>query len=166
MRIALPLLSLVLLLAVPASGQGFLKHDSKAPIDVLSQRQEVLDREGRVIFSGNVRITQGSMNMNADRVTVIYDRQGGNTDIQRIDASGGVSVVSPGESARGEFAVYDLPRGLITVVGGVDLAKDGNRVSGGRMVIDLNAGRSVIEGGGPGTDGRVSGHFTVSKRDQ
>jgi hypothetical protein len=40
MRNALPLLSLGLLLAVPASGQGFTKHDSKAPIDVLSQRQD------------------------------------------------------------------------------------------------------------------------------
>jgi lipopolysaccharide export system protein LptA len=99
-------------------------------------------------------------------VTVIYDRQGTNTDISRIDASGGVSVVSPGESARGEFAVYDLPRGLITVVGGVNLAKGENRVSGGRMVIDLNSGRSVVEGGDGSGDGRVSGHFTVSKRPQ
>lgn len=163
MRRLVSLLPLAVLLAVPASGQGFLKHDSKAPIDVVSQRQEVLDREGRVIFSGDVRITQGGMNMSAERVTVIYDRQGGNTDVQRIDASGGVSVVSPGESARGEYAIYDLPRGLITVVGGVGLNKGENRVSGGRMVIDLNSGRSVVESGG---EGRVSGRFTVSKRDQ
>ena len=163
MRPLLSILPLFVLLAVPASGQGFLKHDSKAPLDILSQRQELLDRESRVIFSGAVRITQGSLTMTADRVTVIYDRQGGSTDVKRIDASGGVSVVSPGESARGEFAIYDLPRGLITVVGAVDLNKGENRVSGGRMVIDLNSGRSVVEGGG---DGRVSGHFTVSKRDQ
>lgn len=163
MRRILTIFPLFVLLAVPASGQGFLKHDSKAPIDILSQRQELLDREGRVIFSGAVNITQGTLNMTADRVTVIYDRQGGKTDIQRIDASGGVSVVSPGESAKGDFAIYDLPRGLITIVGAVNLAQGANRVSGGRMVIDLNSGRSVVESGG---NGRVSGRFTVSKRDQ
>jgi lipopolysaccharide export system protein LptA len=34
-------------------------------------------------------------------------------------------------------------------------------------VIDLNTGRAVIDGGGPGigqSGGRVTGHFTVPKR--
>ena len=62
---------------------------------------------------------------------------------------------------------------LITMVGGVTLQQGANQLSGGRLVIDLNSGRSVIDGSavgaGPGniqggSGGRVTGRFTVPKR--
>jgi lipopolysaccharide export system protein LptA len=54
------------------------------------------------------------------------------------------------------------------MIGGVTLTQGANRVSGGRLVIDLNSGRSVIDGGGApgvsGSGGRVTGRFTVPQR--
>jgi lipopolysaccharide export system protein LptA len=60
------------------------------------------------------------------------------------------------------------------MIGGVQLQQGGNTVRGGRLVIDLVSGRSVIDGRGsasgaePGSGGggRVSGHFTVPQRTQ
>ncbi len=174
MRKFAPLALLVPLLAVPASGQALKGHNAKAPVDVAADRIEVQDRSDRAIFSGNVRVSQAGLNLNAARLTVAYDRSGGGADIQRLDASGGVTVTSATESASGDFAVYDLPKRLITVVGGVTLVQGGNRVNGGRLVIDLDTGRAVIDGnasgpsGTPGIEGggggRVTGHFTVTKR--
>ena len=50
----------------------------------------------------------------------------------------------------------------------VSLVRGPNRVDGGRLVIDIDSGRAVIDGGGPpgttGEGGRVTGHFTVPKR--
>jgi lipopolysaccharide export system protein LptA len=173
MRKTTLLLALLPLFAVPASGQALKGHNSNAPVDVEADRIEVQDRADRAIFSGNVRVRQAGMSLNAARLTVAYDNKSGGVDIERLDASGGVSVVSATESATGEFAVYDLPRRLITMVGGVTLVQGANRISGGRLVIDLNSGRAVVDGssvGAPGveggTGGRVTGRFTVSKREQ
>lgn len=166
MRIALPLSALLVLLAVPASGQALKGHDAKAPVDVAADRIEVQDRADRAIFAGNVEVRQGGMTLNAARLTVNYARGGDKVDIERIDASGGVTIQSASETATGNFAVYDLPRRLITMVGGVTLMQQGNRVSGGRLVIDLNTGRAVVDGNavGGGAGGRVTGHFTVSQK--
>ena len=87
--------------------------------------------------------------------------------IRRLDAAGGVTVRSPSETAKGEFGVYDLDRRLITLIGDVQLNRGANQVNGSRLVIDLNSGRAVIDGGPPGVNqsgGRVTGHFTVPQR--
>jgi lipopolysaccharide export system protein LptA len=173
MRKAILLLALLPLFAVPASGQALKGHNSNAPVDVEADRIEVQDRADRAIFSGNVRVRQAGLALGASRLTVAYDNKGGGVDIVRLDASGGVSVVSATESATGEFAVYDLPRRIITMVGGVTLVQGANRINGGRLVIDLNSGRAVVDGNSAstpgvegGTGGRVTGRFTVRKRDQ
>jgi lipopolysaccharide export system protein LptA len=141
-------------------------HDSDAPVDVSADRIEVQDRADRAIFAGNVHVRQASLTLDTERLTVAYSG-GGGIQIRRLDASGGVVVKSPSETARGSFAVYDLDRRLITLIGNVQLDRRGSRVNGARLVIDLNSGRAVIDGGPPGvgqSGGRVTGHFTVPKR--
>ena len=141
-------------------------HKTNAPVDVTSDRIEVQDRADRAIFSGNVQIRQADLTMVADRVTIAYSTQGG-VQINRIDASGGVIVRSPSETARGEFGIYDTDRKLITLIGGVQLNRGANQVNGSRLVIDLDSGRAVIDGGPAGVNqsgGRVTGHFTVPQR--
>ena len=167
------LVALLPLFAVPASGQALKGHNAKAPVDVEADRIEVQDRNDRAIFSGNVRVRQGGLALNASRLTVAYDNGGGGVDIERLDASGGVSVTSASESATGDFAIYDLRGRMITLIGGVTLTQGANRLSGGRLVIDLDSGRAVVDGssvGAPGVDGpaggggRVTGRFSVTKR--
>jgi lipopolysaccharide export system protein LptA len=158
------------------SGLSVLRgHDSNAPIDVTSDRIEVQDRVDRAIFVGNVHAVQGDMTMDAARMTVAYARGAGpNADpqIQRIDASGGVTVVSPSERAKGSFGIYDLNRRIITLIGGVSLLRGGNTVNGARLVIDLNTGRSTVDGSAVGgaasaaKGGRVTGRFTVPQKTQ
>jgi lipopolysaccharide export system protein LptA len=171
----LPILAIALITA-PALAQGFsaLKgHDSNAPIDISSDHIEVQDRADRAIWVGNVHAVQGDMTMDAARMTVAYTHAstpGADPQIQRIDASGGVTVVSPSERAKGSFGIYDLNRKLITLIGGVTLARGTNVVNGARLVIDMNTGRATVDGnavaGGTtaASGGRVTGHFTVPKR--
>jgi lipopolysaccharide export system protein LptA len=158
-----------LLALAPAFGQtSALKgHNSNAPVDVAADRIEVQDRADRAIFSGNVVVRQADLSLNAPRLTVAYSNAGG-IEIERIDASGGVIVRSPSETARGQYAIYDLDSRLITVIGGVTLTRGQSRVSGGRLVIDLRSGRAVMDGGAPAgvgsQGGRVTGTFTVPQR--
>jgi len=141
-------------------------HDSNAPVDVSADRIEVQDRADRAVFAGNVKARQGELSLDTARLTLAYT-SGNGIKINRLDASGGVVVTSPSETARGNFAVYDLDRKLITLVGEVRLAREGSTINGSRLLIDLNSGRAVMDGGAPGvgqSGGRVTGHFTVPQK--
>ncbi len=166
-------LGLALAAAPAAFGQGAgsaLKgHDTDAPVDVAADRIEVQDRADRAIFTGNVEVRQGSLQLSTARLTVAYANVGG-IEIERLEASGGVTLRSPSETARSQFAIYDLDRRLVTMIGGVTLVRGQSRVQGGRLVLDLDSGRAVMDGGIPGapgtgeTGGRVTGRFTVPRR--
>jgi lipopolysaccharide export system protein LptA len=141
-------------------------HDSNAPVDVSADRIEVQDRADRAIFVGNVQVRQAQLTLDTARLSVAYSSAGG-IQIQRLDASGGVTVRSPSETATGNFGVYDLDRRLITLVGDVQLSRGGSRIHGSRLVIDLASGRAVVDGGPAGvgqSGGRVTGRFTVPQR--
>ncbi len=141
-------------------------HDSRAPVDISADRGEAQDRADRVVFAGNVLVRQLDLTLRTERLTVAYST-GDGIDINRIDASGGVVVTSPSETARGDLAVYDIDQGLITMVGNVRLERGGSFLTGGRLTIDLDSGRAVMDGGLRGVNqggGRVSGRFTVPKR--
>jgi lipopolysaccharide export system protein LptA len=141
-------------------------HNSDAPIDLTADRLEVQDRADRAMFSGNVHVKQDELTLDTSRLTVAYSSAGG-VQIKRLDASGGVTVRSPSETARGAFGIYDLDRKLITLVGNVVLQRQGSQLSGQRLVIDLDSGRAVIDGGPAGvgqSGGRVTGRFTVPQR--
>ena len=153
-------------------GSALRNHNSNAPVDFAADRIEVQDRADRAVFSGNVVVRQAQLQLNAARLTVAFSN-GGATEIQRIDASGGVVLRSPSETARGQFAIYDLRERLITLLGDVTLTRSDAEVRGGRLVLDLETGRAVMDGGTstpgiPGVDapanGRVTGRFTVPQR--
>ncbi len=159
-----------------ARAQALANHDSNAAVDFAANSIEVQDRADRVVIAGNVRIAQAGLVMTADRVTVAYSRQGG-TDINRLDATGGVTVTKADESARGNVAIYDLDQRLITLIGNVELRQGANRLAGGRLLIDLTSGRATVDGrgGGPAAGaadapgaanqaGRVTGRFSVPRR--
>jgi lipopolysaccharide export system protein LptA len=154
-------------------------HNTNAPVDVQADRIEVQDKADRAVFIGNVHAIQAEMTLDTPRLTVAYSgggaatsstgTNGNNVQIHRLDAAGGVVVKSPTETAKGDFGIYDLDRKLITLIGNVQLNKETNQVNGSRLVIDLDSGRAVVDGGPPGVNssgGRVSGHFTVPQRQQ
>lgn len=154
--------------ALAVQAQVLTGHDSNAPVDFSADRIEVQDRADRVVVSGNVQVTQGNLRLTADRLTVAYSRAGG-IEINRLDAMGGVVVTRANETARGDVAIYDLDRRIITMLGNVQLTQGANRLSGGRLLIDLRTNRSSVDGrpgATPGVNqgGRVSGTFTVRKQ--
>jgi lipopolysaccharide export system protein LptA len=147
-------------------------HDSNAPVDVTADRIEVQDRADRAIFVGNVHVKQAELALDTERLTVAYSggpSSNAGVQIRRLDAAGGVVVRSPSETAKGDFGIYDLDRKLITLIGNVQLTRQNDQVNGARLVIDLDSGRAVIDGGPPGVNqsgGRVTGHFTVPQKQQ
>jgi len=150
------------------SAQSLGSHNSNAPVNYAADRIELQDRQDRVVLSGNVDISQGGLRLRAARTTVAFT-DAGSLKIQRMDATGGVLVTRGNESARGDVAIYDFNRRVITMVGNVRLNRNGDTLNGGRLTIDLNSGLSSVDGrssGAPsaGQGGRVSGSFSVPDR--
>jgi lipopolysaccharide export system protein LptA len=149
-----------------ADAQVLRGHNTSAPVDFSADRIEVQDRADRVVVSGNVQVVQAGLTMTAQRLTVAYHDANG-IEIDRLDASGGVTVTRGDERASGSVAIYDLNRKLITLIGNVQLSQGGKR-----LVIDLATGRSTVDGAAAGApagtttsaNGRVSGTFKVRQK--
>jgi lipopolysaccharide export system protein LptA len=153
--------------AIVAIGQSDAQalggHNTDAPVSYAADRIELQDRQDRVVLAGNVQINQGGLSLRAERTTVAFTDVG-QLQIQRIDATGGVNVTRGNESARGDVAIYDFNRRVITLSGNVALRRGGDTLNGGRLVIDLSSGISSVDGRGGSGGGRVSGTFAVPKR--
>jgi lipopolysaccharide export system protein LptA len=163
--------TLVAMAGIQAGAQAIAGHNSDAPVNYAADRIELQDRANRVVLSGNVDITQAGLRLQAARTQVNYSDAGG-LKIQRITATGGVTVTRGNERAAGEVAVYDFNRRVITMAGNVRLNRGGDTLNGGRLVIDLKSGVSSVDGRANGSSsvtgtvkgsgsGRVSGSFSV-----
>lgn len=165
-----------ILALAPSSAQVFSGLNSDAPVNFSADHGELQGKANRAILAGNVVITQADLTLRAGRTTMAFTTEGGGFKIHRVDAVGGVKIDRGDQSASGDVAIYDFDRRLITVSGNVTLIQGGNRLSGGRLTIDLNSGLSTLDGrvgggspalGGQDTNprgGRISGTFTVPKR--
>lgn len=143
-------------------------------VSVDADHIEIQDKTQRALFQGKVRARQGTMTVTSDRAEVLYsssivDSGGSPPEISQIRASGNVVVTRPDENATGSYAIYDLNKRTITMIGNVVLNRGANTVRGGRLVINLNNNAASLDGGGSklGTTksgGRVTGVFSVPKR--
>ena len=170
-------LSLAFMLAASVPAIGQTRHNSDAPIDFGATNLEIDDRAKRARLTGNVRVTQAQMTLTAARATIAYtgDITAGSPQASRLDAAGGVTVTRPDQTASAQYAVYDINRRIITMIGGVTLTQGTNVVRGGRLSINLDTGRATIDGSGvsggsatPGVQsqgGRVTGRFSEPKRE-
>ena len=155
-----------LALGTTAGAQSIAGFNSNQPVNYAADRIELQDRQNRVVLSGDVVITQGDLRLTAGRTTVAYTDAGA-LRIQRIDATGGVTVTRGNERASGAAGVYDFNRRVIVLSGGVALRRGSDTLNGGRLTIDLDSGLASVDGSGPSapgsssSSGRVSGTFSV-----
>lgn len=147
--------------------QSIARHDSRAPVTYDAGNGLLDDRANRVVLGGGVTVTQADLTIQSDRMQINFT-DGGQLEIQRITATGGVVVTRGTERASGNNAIYDFNRRIITMAGNVRLRRGTDTLNGGRLVIDLTTGLSTVDGNASGTSsaspggrGRVTGSFTV-----
>lgn len=157
------LLFLALAVAAPAAAQRF---DSNAPIDVDAGRIDIADDANEAIFSGAVVIRQGSMTLNADRVRILYAKDGaGNPQVQRLDALGNVRLRQDQMRATSNSGVYDVNGKLVTLIGNVKLDRGADHLEGARVVWNLATRTTSFDARSPANPGgRVTGRFTVPQK--
>ncbi|MZR29550.1 lipopolysaccharide transport periplasmic protein LptA [Sneathiella litorea] len=145
--------------------------DTNQPIEITADTLEVQQANQLAIFEGNVQVVQGEIRMRAAQLTVHYvdknqSKEGGPTNIHRIDALGDVFLASPRETAQGDKGVYDVTNKQIDLLGNVVLTQGKNVLRGDKLTLDLITGKSRVEGVGTtdGSTGRVKGIFVPEKK--
>jgi lipopolysaccharide export system protein LptA len=147
MRLILVLLAFCLPFSAFAQAQiafGGLKHDPRQPVEIASDKLQVSQTDGTATFIGNVIIGQGSMRLAAAKVLVEYDTNG--SDIRRLIASGGVTLVNGAEAAESREATYTIFSGIIVMTGSVLLTQGPNALSSQKLTIDLKNGTGTMDG--------------------
>lgn len=165
----------VLLISTSAAAQGLHSgqrgllpgasgQDKDQPIQIDARSLEVHDKSKTATFSGNVKVVQGDTTMTCRTLVVFYGQEigiAGNKpvpaskpapgaapdpqNIRRIEARGGVTVVSKDQSASGDLGVYDLASKTITLSGNVVVTQGKNVIHGARVIVDTVTGNAHVE---------------------
>jgi lipopolysaccharide export system protein LptA len=127
---------------------GGLAHDSSLPVEITADQLELDQGAGTAVFTGAVRVGQGSLRMAADRIEVIYvEAEGGTGQVERMHATGNVTLSNGAEAAEAEAATYEVATGIVEMQGDVLLTQGGNALSSQELHIDLNQGTGILQGG-------------------
>ena len=94
--------------------------DSSHPIMVsASEGIEWLREDRAYVARGAARATRGENTVSADTLTALYrETANGETEIFQLEALGNVVIISPGWTANGDKAVYNLDTAVAHVSGG------------------------------------------------
>ena len=123
---------------------GGLKQDTSLPVEIEADQLAVNQTDGSATFTGNVLVGQGTMRLSAGAVQVQYAPGGG--AIEKLHATGGVTLSNNAEAAESQEAVYTIDSGEVVMTGDVLLTQGASALSGQKLVIDLKAGTGVMEG--------------------
>ncbi len=123
---------------------GNAPQDKSLPVEVTAENLNVNQDDGTAVFTGDVIVGQGEMRLSAPRVLVVYleDQSG----IERLEATGGVTLVSGDDAAEAARADYHLGSGMIEMYGDVLLVQGVNALTGDKMFVDTTAGTARVIG--------------------
>jgi len=123
---------------------GTIAQDTSLPVEVTSDDLSVDQQTGTAIFTGNVVIGQGDMRLSASRVMVVYRASA--EGIAKMEATGGVTLVSGNDAAEAERADYSIDEGTIVMSGSVLLAQGASALTADTMTIRLRDGTAQMSG--------------------
>jgi lipopolysaccharide export system protein LptA len=155
-------------------------QDKDQPVQIEAASLEVRDKNKTATFAGDVQVVQGDTTMKCQRLVVFYGQEvgiaqagapppdakpaatpagpKGAQNIRRIEARGGVTVITKDQNASGDLGVYDLIAKTITLTGNVVVSQGQNVIHGERVVVDTVSGNARVESnnqGGGTTPSRV-----------
>lgn len=144
-------LSSLLLIALLPLGAQAKTTDRNAPMDIEADSTDaMLGDDSESVLTGSVKITQGSLEVNADRA-VIHRKAG---DISQVVLTGAPAtlkqVADNGEpmNARASQIVYTLTSDLVVLTGSVVIEQPRGTLRGETIKYDLKTGR--LNGGADG----------------
>ena len=116
-----------------------LDHDLR----VSAERLDYDHRSQRLVYSGAVSVVHGPAQLEADEMILELD----NNKLSGLTASGNVRLRRGSEIVEAGHALYQPADRRIVLSRGIRLGSGPNSVSGERVVVFLDDGKTVVEGG-------------------
>lgn len=125
--------------AAQANAQGLASFGGggDTPIEIFADNGIEWQQDQLVFLArGNAKAVRGTLEVFADELRAYYRENGrGGSDIWRLDAKGHVRIVSPGEEATGDHAVYDVDNQVLVLKGdGVRFVTDQDIITADRQL--------------------------------
>ncbi|MDX1144889.1 hypothetical protein GOL39_19905 [Sinorhizobium medicae] len=128
-----------------------LQLSNDQPIQIESDKLEIKDPESKAIFTGNVKVVQGTTTLQAGNMTVFYKAGGGsvtsgNADIDRIEVNNKVFLSSGTQQATGESGIVNLTNQTIVLKGEKVVLSEGKNVFVGcQLNVRMNTGEAQLD---------------------
>jgi len=127
-------------------------------VNIEADRMEVLDKEKRAIFIGNVDAKRGDIAFRTDRLVADYEENTGDsgesgTSVTFLEATGAVVIETAEQRITGAWAKMDVAANQVTVGGDVVVRQGTTELRGDQLFVDLDKDTSEMTGG------RVRGRF-------
>jgi lipopolysaccharide export system protein LptA len=145
--------------------QGFSQNRDQ-PVKIQAASLEVREKDKIATFSGDVHVVNGDTELRCKTLVVFYDQEssarnmkaadpgpGGQQQIKKIEAKGGVTVIQKDQNATGDSATFNMRENTVMLAGNVVVTRGENVLRGQRLVVDLTSGVSKMD------QGRVEGLF-------
>ncbi len=153
---------------VPATPGGLFT--SGGPVDVGADQLQQFQNEGRLLYTGNVDVVQGTARLRAPLMNVYTAKKapgaaqapqaGDMGSIERIEVEGPLYYVTPTQQVKGDHGTYLAADDTITVTGNVTLLQGQDVLHGDKLVIEQKTGHSTLTTNSPGKGPqRVRGVF-------
>lgn len=142
-----------------------LPEDRNQPIQLEASRGQIDQKTGVSVYEGNVVITQGSMRLTADTVTIYVK----DNNFQKMEATGNPTHLNykptadkPELQGASKRVEYDVVGAKVIMSGGARLTQGQDSFIGDRVEYDLKD--DVVRARGAGDNGRIQ--FTIQPRAQ
>ena len=133
-----------------ASTQAFaLSTDRDQPVYIDSDSQQLDMQSNQVTFLGDVKLKQGSININADKIIVTRNKDG---SINKIEGYGNVATFSQltddGKTLYGEAKElhYEVSNDLLTMINQAMLAQDDSEIRGNHIRYHISSQKLIADG--------------------
>ncbi|MFA7430286.1 MAG: LptA/OstA family protein [Rhodospirillaceae bacterium] len=106
---------------------------------------------GIATAEGDATIEQGGRSLRAPVLkALLTPGPDGGTALSTVDATGGVVITTPQETAHGSQGNYDAKTGIATLTGSVRIVRGDNVLTGARAIVNMRTGISTLQAGEPG----------------
>jgi len=122
-------------------------NSSNEPIVVHSDQLEFDYQANKVIYRGTVNVVQGDLKIDCKELQVNLARAGeqDNLALSEVIAVGDVVITQGTRTATGGRAIFDQQKRQITLLENPVLHDGPNEVTGERLVVYMDEGRSIVE---------------------
>ena len=153
---------------------------SKEPVNITADKLDFLNKENKLIYTGNVVVVQGDSTLKASKLNIDLQKDaagaggatapatpapadatapGQGSSVRHMEAEGPVTMISKDQVGTGDRATYDKAENKVYLFGNVTLSQGTNITQGDRLIYDMTSGQAQVFSGAT-NNGRVSSVFT------